>query len=71
MASPTGRIVRVAAGILLIYLGVSIGTAMGWVVVVVGLVPLSAGLLDLCFISALLGGPIRGKQIREPVTSEP
>jgi hypothetical protein len=71
VASPTGRIVRVVAGLLLIYAGLSMGTAMGWGVVVIGFVPLSAGLLDLCYLSALLGGPIGGKQIREAVTSKP
>ena len=29
----------------------------------VGLVPLTAGAFNLCLISALLGGPIRGKRI--------
>jgi hypothetical protein len=71
VASPAGRIVRVVAGLLLIYAGLLMGTAVGWGVVAIGLVPLSAGLLDLCYLSALLGGPIRGKQIRGPVTSEP
>ena len=30
---------------------------------VVGLVPLAAGAFDLCFISALLGGPLSGARI--------
>ena len=70
VASPAGRIVRVVAGLLLIYVGWSIGSTMGWVLLVIGLVPLSAGLLDLCFVSALLGGPIQGKQIRETAATK-
>jgi hypothetical protein len=58
--SPPGRVARVLAGIALIawgYTDRSIGLA------VVGLIPLAAGALDLCLISALLGGPLRGSDV--------
>jgi hypothetical protein len=29
-----------------------------------GLLPLSAGALDICYVSAALGGPLSGKKIR-------
>jgi hypothetical protein len=62
--SPAGRVVRIVAGIGLIawgYTGRGSGTALA--LMVVGLVPLAAGVFDLCLISALLGGPISGARI--------
>ena len=62
--SPAGRIARLVAGAGLIGWGFTQrGTGTGLAVMAVGLVPLAAGALDLCFISALLGGPIRGARI--------
>lgn len=65
MASSAGRVVRIIAGIALILLGIfgmeGIG---GWIVAIIGLVPLSVGLFDFCVISALVGGPFSGSQIR-------
>jgi hypothetical protein len=59
--SPAGRIARVVAGLILIVWGYISG---GIVLIIIGLIPLAAGALDLCLISALLGGPISGKKIR-------
>lgn len=59
--SPAGRIARVVAGLILIVWGYIGG---GIVLIIIGLIPLAAGTLDLCLISALLGGPISGKKIR-------
>ncbi len=62
--SPAGRLARLVAGIGLVSWGVTQrGTATGLVLVAVGLVPLAAGAFNLCVISALLGGPIRGARI--------
>jgi hypothetical protein len=60
--SPAGRIARVVVGIALIIWGY---TSSGIVLIIIGLVPLAAGSLDLCLISALLGGPISGKKVRD------
>jgi len=65
MASTTGRIVRILAGIALIawgLLGLS-GTA-GIIVAVVGLLPLVAGLFDFCVFAPLFRNPLKGKEIR-------
>jgi hypothetical protein len=62
--SPTGRIVRVVAGLALIGWGYTRrAETAGMILMVVGLIPLSAGSFDLCFISALLGGPISGARV--------
>lgn len=67
MSSPAGRVLRAVAGAGMIAGGVAIhddhstgGTVLG----VAGLIPLSAGLFDVCYISPIFGGPFRGKDIR-------
>jgi hypothetical protein len=62
--TPTGRIVRILAGLGLIAWGYAQRTeSAGIILIVVGLVPLVAGVFNLCLISALLGGPISGARI--------
>ena len=64
MNSTAGRVARIVAGLCLIGLGYSQGAgAAGVILVVVGLLPLAAGAFNLCFISALLGGPLSGARV--------
>lgn len=63
MASPAGRAVRVIAGIVLIVVGIVIGGA-GWILAVVGLAPLAAGVFDICLFAPLFKQPMSGKEIR-------
>lgn len=68
MASPTGRALRVAVGVALLVVGlVVLGGAGGIILAVVALVPLLAGLFDVCVISRLVGGPLQGADIRSRV----
>jgi len=60
--SPAGRITRIVVGLALIIWGYDCN---GIVLMIIGLIPLAAGALDLCLISALLGGPTSGKKVRE------
>lgn len=60
--SPVGRIARVVVGLVLIAWGY---ISSGIVLIIIGLIPLAAGAFDLCLVSALLGGPISGKKVRE------
>ena len=66
MASTTGRITRIVAGVALIAWGLLglTGTA-GIIVVVIGLVPLLAGLFDVCVFAPLFRNPFRGAEIRQ------
>ena len=65
MASATGRIVRIAAGIALIAWGLwGLGNTAGIVLAIVGLIPLAAGLLDFCVFAPLFGAPLSGPKIR-------
>lgn len=65
MASTSGRIARIVAGIALIIIGLLAmdGTA-GIIVAVIGLVPLAAGVFDFCIFAPLFGNPFSGPKIR-------
>ena len=65
LASSSGRIVRVIAGIALVLWGLmGLGGTVGIIVAVVGAVPLLAGLFDFCVFAPLFGAPLNGKKIR-------
>jgi hypothetical protein len=65
MSSPAGRITRIIAGIILVALGLSVVHGVGGIVlIVVGLLPLVAGLFDFCVFAPLFGAPMSGKKIR-------
>jgi hypothetical protein len=65
MASGTGRIVRVVAGLALILWGIlGLGGTTGIIVAVVGAVPFLAGVFDFCVFAPLFGNPLSGKKIR-------
>lgn len=68
MSSPAGRIARMVAGVVLIVVGAVIGGA-GWILAVVGLVPLAAGAFDVCLLGPLFGRPLAGSQMRGNVAS--
>jgi hypothetical protein len=63
--SPAGRVFRLVAGAGFLIVGYvyrhhTLGVlSMAWSVL-----PLSAGALDICYISAALGGPLSGAKVR-------
>lgn len=63
--APFGRLFRVVAGACFLAAGlVWWGQPLGVVSLVWSIFPLSAGVFDVCYISAALGGPLTGKAIR-------
>jgi hypothetical protein len=64
MASSTGRILRGIVGVILIALGFIMHSKIGYVIVIVGIVPLAAGIFDFCLFAPLLKMPFSGKAIR-------
>jgi len=65
MASTTGRIVRIVAGVALVAWGLlGLSGTTGIIVAVIGLVPLLAGLFDFCVFAPLFGAPLSGPKIR-------
>ena len=67
MASSAGRGARVVAGLVLIVVGALIGGA-GWILAVVGLVPLLAGTFDVCVLAPLMRKPFSGDELRAEVS---
>ena len=64
--SPAGRVFRLVAGIGFLVVGyVYRYNALGVLSIVWSVFPLSAGAFDICYISALLGGPLSGAKIRD------
>jgi hypothetical protein len=67
--SMPGRILRLIAGIGSLAIGfVFREHILGVLSMVWGVLPLTAGLFDVCYISAVLGGPLSGKKIRSMQT---
>ncbi len=65
MSSTTGRIVRIVAGVVLIALGLLVvQETVGIVIAVIGLVPLLAGVFDVCLFAPLFGAPFSGREHR-------
>lgn len=65
MASGAGRLLRIIVGLVLILIGLLLvkGT-WGWVIAVIGLVPLAAGIFDFCILGPLFGAGFWGRDIR-------
>jgi len=68
LANTTGRVVRIVAGLLLIAIGLLwVHGTGGWILAIVGLVPLLAGAFDKCVFAPLFGLPFDGPQLRQKV----
>ena len=64
IGSQPGRIVRIAAGLGFIAIGISAGG--GWLALaLVGLLPLAAGVFDLCVLGPPFHLPFQGSKFRQ------
>jgi hypothetical protein len=60
-----GRIFRVCAGFCFLIIGIIFhDNPLGIISIIWSVFPLSAGVLDVCYISAVLGGPLQGGKLR-------
>lgn len=65
LSSPAGRVIRTIAGIALIVVGLFVIQGTGGLILgVIGLVPLAAGVFDVCLLAPLFKAPIEGPKIR-------
>lgn len=65
MSSTTGRLLRIIAGLALIALGVFYFTGTtGIIVALIGVVPLLAGVFNICVFAPLFGGPFNGRAVK-------
>ncbi len=63
--SAAGRVFRLIAGAAFLAIGFVYRThPAGLLSLAWGILPLSAGALDICYVSAVLGGPLSGAKIR-------
>ena len=70
LASNTGRIVRIIAGLALVVLGrFGLSGMAALVVMLIGAVPLLAGTFDFCIFAPLFGAPLSGPKIRASKTT--
>ena len=68
--SVAGRVLRVSAGAAFLVVGYLFRThLLGVLSMLWSILPLTAGGLDVCYISAVLGGPFSGAAIRARYTS--
>lgn len=58
METTAGRVARGTAGLILVALGAWLGGAW-WVLAVAGLIPLGAGLFNICLAAPLFHAPLR------------
>jgi hypothetical protein len=66
LASTVGRLVRAVAGLILIVVGIAVvGGTVGWILAIIGLVPLLAGVFDRCVFAPLFGLPFVGPSLRD------
>lgn len=63
MSSTAGRLTRIVAGAALVAIGVGLGGGW-WALAVVGLVPIAAGVFNVCLLAPLLHAPFSGTAIR-------
>lgn len=63
MAKPAGRILRIVAGLVLIGAGLYFQGVWGYVVAIVGVVPVLAGIFNFCLIAPILGAPFRPRSL--------
>lgn len=64
MASTAGRATRGVVGVVLIVVGLIVGSVGGWVLVAFGLLLLAAGVFDFCVITGLFDNIWSGAEVR-------
>lgn len=65
IGSQPGRVLRIVAGSAAIGWGLRRGDGRGKAAAAAGVVPLAAGLGDVCLLGPLVHGPLRGRAFRE------
>lgn len=62
MAGPVGRLARIIAGLVLILVGLLVVKDTGGLILaVVGIVPILAGVFNVCLIAPVIGAPFSGQ----------
>ncbi|GAB1420832.1 hypothetical protein MASR2M15_09560 [Anaerolineales bacterium] len=71
MTSSTGRIARIVLGIVLILVGqFVVKDTAGTIITILALIPIAAGIFDVCILGAVLGYPFKGALAREKLRQQ-
>lgn len=63
MAGSVGRLARIIAGIVLVLVGLLVVKDTGGIILaIVGVLPILAGVFNVCLIAPILGAPFSGKE---------
>lgn len=65
IGSQPGRVLRIVAGVGIITTGPRRGGPGGRVLAAAGVVPLAAGVADVCVLGPLVHGPLQGESFRQ------
>lgn len=72
-ATPRGRYARIFGGAIIVIAGMTIefavSSTVGWIVTIIGLLPLLAGMFDVCLFAPLAKLPLRGPRLREALAA--
>ncbi len=72
MVGPAGRGLRIVAGLVLIGIGAFRNpNDINWMLIIIGMIPLAAGLFDFCLIAPLFGYYFSGPKTRNAVNTPP
>jgi hypothetical protein len=70
MQGTFGRLLRIAAGLAIIGVGVLlVGGTWGIVLTFVGAIPLLAGLMGICLVAPIFGYDLTGRRLQPPTPS--
>jgi hypothetical protein len=70
LASMNGRIARIVVGAILVVLGIIVGGVGGWILIIVGLLPVGAGVFDVCLFAPLFGHAFKGDDLRKELSGK-
>lgn len=68
MTGISGRITRIVLGLFLVAWGIYFsGDTPNWILIIIGLIPLSAGTFNFCLIAPLFGYSINGNKAKNQI----
>lgn len=69
MVSTGGRGLRIVAGLIVIAIGAFLLSTVNWILIIIGIVPLAAGIFDFCIFAPLMGFGFSGRKIRTQINN--
>ncbi|MDO9184960.1 MAG: DUF2892 domain-containing protein [Bacteroidia bacterium] len=71
MTSTSGKAVRIVIGLVLIAWGVYFATnTPNWILIIIGLIPLSAGTFNFCILAPFFGYSLNGAEARRQIDAD-